>query len=61
MGDSNRSDAVRISRRKPCYRESGTGCTGQRAGGGGNPKQDVEGWNPESPLLRIKKRKRFLI
>ena len=32
-GDSKRSVAVKISRRKPCYRKSGAGRAGQRAGG----------------------------
>jgi hypothetical protein len=35
LRDLNRSVAVKISRREPCYKKSGTGCAGQRVGGGG--------------------------
>jgi hypothetical protein len=37
------------------------GCAARHGGGGGRSKQDVCDWNPESPLLRVKKPSVFLL
>ena len=47
LGDSKRSVAVRISRREPCCRKSGTGRAGQRVGGG---------WKEQTGRLRLEPR-----